>query len=83
MHNLHTYKCMCSYTHTYIQNIGMEYAITSLATASNANKSKLDKVQNVALRAIVGAMKTTPIKEMEKSADLEPPELRRTFKVLT
>ena len=61
----------------------MEYATTSWATASNANKSKLDKVQNVALRAIVRAMKTTPIKEMEKRADLEPLELRRTFKVLT
>ena len=46
-----------------------------LATTSNANKSKLDKVQNVALRAIVGAMKTTLIKEMEKRADLEPLEL--------
>ena len=53
----------------------MEYATTSWATASNANKSKLDKVQNVAFRAIVGAMKTTPIKEMEKRADLEPLEL--------
>ena len=61
----------------------MEYATTSWATASNTNKSKLDKVQNKALRAIVGAMKTTPIKEMEKRADLEPLELRRTFKVLT
>ena len=58
-------------------------ATTSWATASNANKNKLDKVQNVALRAIVGATKTTPNKEMEKRADLEPLELRRTFKVLT
>ena len=54
----------------------MEYATTSWATASNANKSKFDK-------AIFGAMKITPIKEMEKRADLEPLELRRTFKVLT
>ena len=61
----------------------MEYATTSWATASNVNKSRLDKVQNVALRAIVGAMKTTPIKEMEKRADLEPLELLRAFKVLT
>ena len=61
----------------------MEYATTSWATALNANKSKLDKVQNAALRAIVGVMKTTPIKEMEKRADLEPLELRGTFKVLT
>ena len=53
----------------------MEYATTSWATTSSANKSKLDKVQNVALRAIVGAMKTTPIKEMGKRADLKPLEL--------
>ena len=61
----------------------MEYATTSWVTTLNANKSKLDRVQNFALEAIVGAMKTTPIKEMEKTADLEPLELRRTFKVLT
>ena len=61
----------------------MEYATTSWATVSNTNKSKLDKVQNVVLRAIVGAMKTTQIKEMEKRVDPEPLELRRTFKVLT
>ena len=53
----------------------MEYATSSWATASNANKSKLDKVQNVTLRAIVGAMKTTPITETEKRADLEPLKL--------
>ena len=61
----------------------MEYATTSLATASNVNKSKLDKVQNVVQRAIVDAMKTMPIKEVEERADLQPLELRRTFKVLT
>ena len=61
----------------------MEYATSSWATASNANKSKLDKIQNVALRTIVGAMKTKSIKEMEKRANLEPLELRRTFKVVT
>ena len=38
---------------------------------------------NVTLRAIVGAIKTTPIEEMEKGADLEIPELRRTLEVLT
>ena len=61
----------------------MEYAPTSWATTSNANKSKLDKVQIVALRAIIGAVKTTPIKEMEKRAELEPLKLRRAFKVPT
>ena len=61
----------------------MEYAATSWAISSNAKRIKLDKVQSVALRAIAGAMKTTPIKEMEKTAELEPLELRRTSKVLT
>ena len=41
----------------------MEYATTSWATTSNANKSKLDKAQNVAWQAVVGTMKTTPIKQ--------------------
>ena len=50
----------------------VEYTTTSWATASNANKCKLDKVGNIALRAIVGAMKTTPIKKTEKRADLKP-----------
>ena len=50
----------------------MESATSSWATDSNANKSKRDNVRNVALRAIVGVMKTTPTKEMEKRGDLEP-----------
>ena len=61
----------------------MEYATTSWATASNTNKAKLDKVQNIALRAITGGMKSTPIKEMEKRTDIEPLESRRELKVLT
>ena len=61
----------------------MEYATTSWATASNTNKAKLDRVQNIALRAITGGMKTTPIKEMQKRADIEPLENRRELKVLT
>ena len=60
----------------------MEYAASSWVTASTTNKSRLDKVQNIALRAIVGAMKTTPIAEMEKRADIEPLETRRGYKVL-
>ena len=48
----------------------MGYATTSWTTTLNANKSKLYKVQNVALRATVGAMKAKLIKEMEKKADL-------------
>ena len=60
----------------------MEYASTSWITASKTNKNKLDKVQNTGLRTILGAMKTTPITEMEKTADLEPLDARREFKTL-
>ena len=59
-----------------------EYASTSWITASRSNKAKLDKVQNTGLRIILGAMKTTPITEMEKTADLEPLETRREYKAL-
>ena len=51
-------------------------------TASKTTKTKLDKVQNTGLRTILGAMKTTPITEMEKTADLEPLDARREFKTL-
>ena len=71
------------WVYTRAVNPIMEYATTSWATTSNAKKSKLDKAQSVALQAIVGAMKTTLIKEMERTADLEPLELLRTVKVLT
>ena len=39
------------------------------------------KAQYVALRAIVGAMKTTPIKETEKRADLEPLDLLQNYSI--
>ena len=46
----------------------MQYASTTWGTAAKTNKSRLDKVQNMALRFIVGAMKTTQVHDMgEKS----------------
>ena len=60
----------------------MEYASTSWITASNTNKGKLDQVKNTGLRTILGALKTTPITEMEKTADLEPLDASREFKTL-
>ena len=44
----------------------MEYAFTTWGTAAKTNKSRLDKVQNMALRIILGAMKTTPVHVIEK-----------------
>ena len=60
----------------------MEYASTSWSTAANTNKAKLDKVQNWGLRMVLGAMKSTPIAHMEKTADIEPLENRRKVKIL-
>ena len=59
----------------------MEYASTMWGTAAKTNKSRLDKVQNMALRVILGAMKTTPVHYMEKTACVEPLE-RRSLKIL-
>ena len=46
----------------------MEYASTTWGTAAKTNKSRLDKVQNMALRVILGDMKTTPVHDMEKNS---------------
>ena len=58
----------------------VEYASTIWDTASKTNKSKLDRVQNMGLRIILGAMRSTPIQQMEKTTDLQPLECRREYK---
>ena len=58
----------------------VEYASTILDTASKTNKSKLDRVQNMGLRIILGAMRSIPIQQMEKTADLQPLECRHEYK---
>ena len=60
----------------------LEYASTSWCTAAKTNKAKLDKIQNAGLRTILGAIKTTPIPEMEKTANVQPLENRRLEKLL-
>ena len=52
----------------------------NLGSASNTNKSKLDRVQNMGLRIILGAMRSTPLQQMEKTADLQPLEWRCEYK---
>ena len=63
-----------------------EYASTTWGTADKTNKSRLDKIQNLALRVILGAVKTTPVHGMEKTpANVEPLETlerRRSLKIL-
>ena len=53
-----------------------EYAYTTWNTVSKTNKSKLDRVQNISLRNILGAIRSKPIQQMEKTADLQPLECR-------
>ena len=65
----------------YVRPI-MEYSSTAWSTSANTTKMKLDRVQNWGLRMVLGAMKTTPITDMEKTADIEPLDNRRNTKVL-
>ena len=52
----------------------MEYISTTWGTAIKTNNSRQDKVQNMALRVILGAKKATSVHEMEKTANVEPLE---------
>ena len=61
----------------------LEYGSTAWNTAAKTHKAKLDKVQNLGLRSILGALKSTPIAEMERTAAIQPLETRRQGKVLT
>ena len=60
----------------------LEYASSSWNSAAKTNTARLDKIQNQGLRAILGAMKTTPISQMEKTATVQPLQDRRNEKLL-
>ena len=61
----------------------LEYGATVWGTAAQSNLRKIDKVQNLGLRIITGAMKTTPIRAMEDATNLSSMETRRETKILT
>ena len=61
----------------------LEYGASAWATAAKTHTNNLDRVQNIGLRTILGAMKSTPIAMMEKTARVEPLESRRRAKLLT
>ena len=60
----------------------MGYASTTWGTTVKTNKNWLDKVQNMALQVILGAMKTTPVYDIGKTANVAPLERRRSLKIL-
>ena len=60
-----------------------EHASTSWGTATSTNKSRLGVIQNLGHGMVLGAMKTTRIREkMEKAVDIEPLDNRRQGKVV-
>ena len=60
----------------------LEYGVTAWGTAAKSNFEKVSKVQNQAFRVITGAMKSTPIQELESITGLESLEDRRDTKLL-
>ena len=57
-----------------------EYA-SSWSTSSKANKTRIDKVLNMGLRIIHGAIKSTAVWQMEKMVNIQPFETRGNFKI--
>jgi len=54
-----------------------EYGASAWTTAAKTNTNKLDQVQNMGLRTILGAMKSTPIATIKETAGVEPLDYRR------
>ena len=60
----------------------LEYGVTAWGSAAKFNLSKTSKVQNQAARIITGAIKSTPIQELETTTGLQSIETRRDTNIL-
>ena len=60
----------------------LEYGSSAWFTAAKSHHQALDKVQNQALRIIIGAMKSTPIARMEEITNIPPLSKRRECKAM-
>jgi hypothetical protein len=60
----------------------LEYGSAAWYPTSNTTLLELDKVQNQALRVMMGAMKSTPIVEMEKTERTQSPSEQRDTEIL-
>ena len=60
----------------------LEYGSTAWSTCAKTTQQALDKVQNQALRIITGAMRSTPIKDMEQLTSIQPLNQRREAKIM-
>ena len=59
------------------------YGASAWATAAKTHTNKLDQVQNMGFRTILGAMKSTPIATMQTTARVKPLDSRRNAELLT
>ncbi|GFR83389.1 hypothetical protein ElyMa_004122500 [Elysia marginata] len=61
----------------------MEYASPAWSTAATSNLTSPSKTQNQNLRIVLGAIKSTPIKQLHKQAEMDTLENRREQRTLT
>ena len=71
-------RILKSYYIGYIRS-KIEYGCTVYGSASNSNLEKLDKLQNSAIRMILGARKTTPVISLEVEAGIPALKVRREY----
>ena len=60
-----------------------EYGITVWATAAKSNFDSISRIQKQSQRLITGAIRSTPIMQMEEITGLQPMEERRDTRLLT
>ena len=65
----------------YVRSV-IDYSLPLQTIASKTSLSKLDQLQNQALRFVCGAMKTTPANACEIHSNTEPLDLRRERSVV-
>jgi len=61
----------------------LEYGVAAWGNTAKSNFDRVSKVQNQATRIITGAMRSTPIQELETTTGLQSLEDRRDSKILT
>ena len=60
----------------------LEYGMTAWGTTAKSNFDRVSKVQNQTTRIITGAMKSTPVMELETITGLQSLDDRRDLKLL-
>ena len=70
-------------TYTNYVRPTLEYGSIAWGTAAKTNTHKLDKVQNIGMRIMTGAFKTTPIRAIKEIATLASLDDGRELKIIT